>query len=59
MKSSTKDRVKGKLKQATGAAQEKAGRATGNRRMKERCTEQNVGGKVREKIGDVKKVFER
>lgn len=59
MKSSTKDRAKGKLKQAAGAAQEKAGRATGNRRMEDRGTDKKVGGKVREKIGDVKKVFER
>lgn len=59
MKSSTKDKAAGKLKQATGTIKEKAGRATGDRRMEDRGTGEKVGGKVREKIGDVKKVFER
>ena len=59
MKSSTKDKAKGKLNQAAGAAKEKVGRATGDRRMQDRGTSQKVGGKVREKVGEVKKVFEQ
>jgi uncharacterized protein YjbJ (UPF0337 family) len=58
MKSSTKDKVKGKLNKAAGSAQEKAGRATGNRDMEDRGTARKVGGKIRDKVGDVKKVFD-
>ncbi|MFN2509607.1 MAG: CsbD family protein [Chthoniobacterales bacterium] len=57
MKSSTKDKVRGKVDQATGAVKEKGGRATGNPDMRDRGTGQKIGGKVREKVGDVKKVF--
>jgi uncharacterized protein YjbJ (UPF0337 family) len=59
MKSSTKDKAKGKLNEAAGSVKEKAGRATGNRDMEDRGTGQKVGGKVRAKVGDVKKVFEK
>ncbi len=58
MKSSTKDRAKGKLKQVAGGAEEKVGRATGKRKMQQRGADKKLGGKVREKVGDVKKVFE-
>ena len=57
MKSSTKDKAKGKLNQAAGSAQEKVGRATGNPRTEDRGTARKVGGKVQEKVGEVKKVF--
>lgn len=57
MKSSTKDKIKGNVDQAKGAVQEKTGRATGNPEMEDRGTANKVGGKVQEKVGDVKKVF--
>lgn len=57
MKSSTKDKAKGRLEQAKGVVKEKAGRATGNRRMEDSGTADKVKGTVRNKVGDVKKVF--
>jgi uncharacterized protein YjbJ (UPF0337 family) len=57
MKSSTKDRVKGRASEATGKIKEKAGRALGNPRMEDRGTAERAGGKVQRKIGEIKKVF--
>ena len=57
MKSSTKDKIKGKVEQAKGSVKEGAGRATSDPAMQDRGTTQKVGGKLREKMGDVKKVF--
>ena len=57
MKSSTKDKIKGRVEQAQGVVKEKAGRATGNRDLQDRGTADKVKGTVRNKIGDVKKVF--
>ena len=57
MKSSTKDKVKGRLEQAKGVLKEKAGRATGNPRTQDSGTADKVKGTVRNKVGDVKKVF--
>ena len=57
MKSSTKDKIKGRVEQAKGVVKEKTGRATGNRDLQDRGTADKVKGTVRNKIGDVKKVF--
>ena len=57
MKSSTKDKIKGRIEQATGAVKEKAGRATRDPAMQDRGTATKVKGAVRNKVGDVKKVF--
>ncbi|MDQ6765577.1 MAG: CsbD family protein [Verrucomicrobiota bacterium] len=57
MNSSTKDKVKGKIEQAKGAVKEGAGKATGNAELQDRGTAQKVGGKIQNKVGDVKKVF--
>ncbi len=57
MKSSTKDRVKGSVKEAAGKAIEKTGRATGDRKTEGEGAATRTGGKVRRKIGEVKKVF--
>jgi uncharacterized protein YjbJ (UPF0337 family) len=58
MKSSTKDKIKGGFEEAKGKAKEKAGEATRNPDLRDRGTAEKAGGKVRRKIGDVKKVFE-
>jgi len=58
MKSSTKDKIVGKADKAKGAVQEKVGRATNNPEMEDRGTINKVGGAIRDKVGDVKKVFE-
>jgi uncharacterized protein YjbJ (UPF0337 family) len=57
MKSSTKDKINGTLKEATGKVKEEAGKATGNRNLRDRGTAEKVGGTVQRKIGEVKKVF--
>ena len=57
MKSSTKDRVKGRADEAKGKIKEKAGRALGNPRMEDEGTAGRAGGKIQRKIGEVKKVF--
>ncbi len=57
MKSSTKDKIAGGLNQAKGVLKEKAGKATRNPKMQDSGTVDKVGGTVRKKVGDVKKVF--
>jgi len=57
MKSSTKDKIKGKVEQAKGAVKEGTGRATRNPDLQDRGTAQKVGGKIQDKVGDIKKVF--
>jgi uncharacterized protein YjbJ (UPF0337 family) len=57
MKSSTKDKIKGRFEQAKGAVKEKAGRATRDPDLQDRGTADKIKGTVRNKVGDVKKVF--
>lgn len=57
MKSSTKDRAKGRLNEATGKLKEKAGRATRDVDLENRGTTEKIGGKAERKIGEIKKVF--
>ncbi len=57
MKSSTKDKIKGTVREAKGKAKEEAGKATGNRDMQDRGTAEKTGGRIQRKAGDVKKVF--
>ena len=59
MKSSTKDKIKGGFREAKGKVKEKAGNATGNPNLRDRGTAEKAGGKVKSKIGDLKKVFEQ
>lgn len=51
--------MEGKVDQAVGAVKEKTGEATRNPDLQDRGTAQKVGGKIEEKVGDVKKVFDR
>ncbi len=57
MKSSTKDRVKGRVQEAKGKLKEQAGRATRDPNLQDRGTTEKVGGKVQRKVGEIKKVF--
>ena len=59
MNSSTKDKIKGNVQQAKGTVKEKVGRATGDPEMEDRGSAERVGGKIRDKVGDIKKVFEK
>jgi uncharacterized protein YjbJ (UPF0337 family) len=57
MKSSTKDKIKGSLREAKGKVKEESGKAIGNPNLRDRGTGEKVAGKVQKKMGDVKKVF--
>jgi uncharacterized protein YjbJ (UPF0337 family) len=57
MRSSTKDKIKGSVKQAKGAIKEKTGKASGDPNMQDRGTAEKVSGKIQKKVGEVKKVF--
>ena len=59
MNSSTEDKVKGTMKEAVGAVKEKTGEAIGNPDLQDRGTIEKVEGKIQQKVGDVKKVFEQ
>jgi uncharacterized protein YjbJ (UPF0337 family) len=56
MKSSTKDKVEGTAKEATGKLKKKVGEAIGDPGIRDRGTTEKAGGKVQRKVGDVKKV---
>lgn len=58
MKQSTKDKIQGTVHEAKDAVKEKVGRATNNPNLKDRGTDEKVGGKVQKKVGDIEKVFE-
>ena len=58
MKESTKDKAKGRLKQARGTVKEKAGKLAGKPDLESRGRAEKVAGKIQKKIGDIKKVFE-
>jgi uncharacterized protein YjbJ (UPF0337 family) len=57
MKSSTKDKIRGSLREAKGKVKEESGKAIGNPNLRDRGTGEKVAGKVQKKMGDVKKVF--
>ena len=59
MEESTKDKVQGNVNQATGTAKEKIGQATNDPDMQDEGTMEKFKGKVQEKVGDIKKVFEK
>jgi uncharacterized protein YjbJ (UPF0337 family) len=57
--SSTHDEVEGKVHQAKGAVKEAIGKATNNPNLHDEGTAEKITGKVEEKIGQVKRVFEK
>jgi uncharacterized protein YjbJ (UPF0337 family) len=57
MKSSTKDKIRGGINEAKGKVKEETGKISGNRDLRDRGTVEKTGGKIRRKIGDIKKVF--
>ena len=59
MNSSTHDKAAGTAKEAIGAVKEKTGAAIGNPDLQDRGTAEKVEGKVQQKVGDVKKVFDK
>jgi uncharacterized protein YjbJ (UPF0337 family) len=59
MNNSTQDQVEGKLHEAKGKVKEKIGQATNNPNLEAEGVDENLGGKVQNKVGQVKKVFEK
>ena len=57
MDSSNTDKVKGTVNEAKGKLKEAAGKATGDADLQDKGTAEKVGGKIQNKVGDVKKVF--
>jgi uncharacterized protein YjbJ (UPF0337 family) len=58
MNSSNQDKAEGTAKKAMGTIKEKTGEAIGNPDLRDRGTAEKTEGKVQNKVGDVKKVFE-
>jgi uncharacterized protein YjbJ (UPF0337 family) len=56
MKSSTQDNAEGTWHQVKGKIKEIAGKAVGKRDLEAEGKAENVGGKVQEKIGEIKEV---
>jgi uncharacterized protein YjbJ (UPF0337 family) len=57
MKSSMKDKVKGKFHEAKGNVKEMAGKITDNPKLEAKGDAEKIAGKVQGKIGQVKKVL--
>jgi uncharacterized protein YjbJ (UPF0337 family) len=59
MKQSTQDQIKGKLHELKGSLKEKAGEVTNNPDLAGEGQGEKLGGKIQQKIGQIKKVFEK
>lgn len=59
MKSGTKDQAEGSFHQLKGKVKEIAGKLSDNPKLAEEGTGEKIAGKVQEKIGQIKKVFEK
>jgi len=57
MKPSTKDEIAGKVHEVKGKVKEKAGQLTNNPDLEGEGQDENVGGKIQKKIGQVEKVL--
>jgi uncharacterized protein YjbJ (UPF0337 family) len=56
-KESTKDEVKGKAHEIKGKIKQKVGHAINNPNLEEEGEEEEIGGTIQKKAGQVKKVF--
>jgi uncharacterized protein YjbJ (UPF0337 family) len=59
MKESTKDELQGKLHEAKGKIKEKTGQMTNDPNLEAEGTDEKIAGKVQNKVGQIKKVFEK
>lgn len=59
MKSSMRDRVEGKFHQMNGKIKQVGGKISDNPKLEAAGAIENISGKVQEKIGNLKKVFEK
>ena len=58
MKGSTKNRVRGKLRQVKGKAKQKAGEMTGNTRLEAEGLDDQVVGTIQNLAGKIQKKWE-
>ena len=59
MKQSIKDEVLGKAHEAKGKIKEEIGKVTNNPNLEAEGEDEKVGGKIQNKVGQIKKVFEK
>lgn len=57
MKSSTKDQIDGKVGELKGKAKEIVGRVTNNPDLEAKGRTEKIVGKIKQKAGQIKKVF--
>ncbi|MEO5754482.1 MAG: CsbD family protein [Chthoniobacterales bacterium] len=58
MNSGNEDKAEGTAKEAIGTVKQKTGELVGNEDLEARGAAERAEGKVQDKMGDVKKVFE-
>jgi uncharacterized protein YjbJ (UPF0337 family) len=58
LKSSTKDRIEGKLHELKGKVKERAGRVVNSPDLEAEGQNEALAGTVQKKIGEIKKVFD-
>ena len=56
---STHDHAEGAVHEVKGAVKEKVGEWTNNPNLQDEGTAEKISGKIEQKIGDIKKVFEK
>jgi len=59
MKPSTKNQIQGKLLEFKGKAKEKIGKVTNNPDLAAEGEEEQLAGKIQEKVGQIRRVFEK
>jgi uncharacterized protein YjbJ (UPF0337 family) len=59
MRSSTENRVAGKIHEAKGVIKQKVGRVTNDPNLEDEGAVEKIAGKIQNKIGHVQKVVER
>ena len=59
MKTSTEDQLEGTLHEVTGAVKEKAGQVMHKPDLEAEGQDEKLAGKVQQKVGQIKKVFEK
>ena len=59
MKNSTKDQMKGKLREVKGTAKQRVGQITKNPRLRVEGQLEKMAGKMQQKMGHMEAVFKR
>ncbi len=59
MKSSTKNKVEGTVREALGEAKQKAGQVLNNPALEAKGRSEKIGGKIQKKVGQIEKVLDQ